>query len=88
MYCSEVALLWSVHQMHHSSEYYNLSTALRQGATQQLGVMCLENVQALFIPPQVGLTLHLHKPHTQVWVVHRYMSYLYQFWIHTSVVPE
>lgn len=28
-------MLWAAHQVHHSSEYYNLSTALRQSFTQQ-----------------------------------------------------
>lgn len=31
----EVAILWAAHQVHHSSEYYNLTTALRQSLTQQ-----------------------------------------------------
>lgn len=31
----EVSVLWAAHQVHHSSEYYNLSTALRQSFTQQ-----------------------------------------------------
>ena len=32
----EVNLFWAAHQVHHSSEEYNLSTALRQSATQGL----------------------------------------------------
>lgn len=31
----EVSILWASHQVHHSSEYYNLTTALRQSLTQQ-----------------------------------------------------
>lgn len=31
---AEVNLFWSQHQVHHSSEEYNLSTALRQGVWQ------------------------------------------------------
>lgn len=37
-FCSfsvEVSFLWASHQVHHSSEYYNLTTALRQSLTQQ-----------------------------------------------------
>lgn len=34
---SEVNLIWSFHQMHHSSEQYNLTTALRQSALQKFG---------------------------------------------------
>ena len=34
-YCfSEVNILWGAHQVHHSSEDYNLSTALRQSVIQ------------------------------------------------------
>lgn len=32
---AELNILWAAHQVHHSSEYYNLSTALRQSLTQQ-----------------------------------------------------
>ena len=31
----EVNIFWAAHQMHHSSEEYNLTTALRQGAVQR-----------------------------------------------------
>uniref|UniRef100_A0AAR2KJB7 Alkylglycerol monooxygenase n=1 Tax=Pygocentrus nattereri TaxID=42514 RepID=A0AAR2KJB7_PYGNA len=34
--CHELNILWAAHQVHHSSEYYNLTTALRQSVTQQL----------------------------------------------------
>lgn len=30
----EVNFMWAAHQVHHSSEYYNLSTALRQSVLQ------------------------------------------------------
>jgi alkylglycerol monooxygenase len=71
----EVGFLWAFHQMHHSSEYYNLSTALRQGGIQELAAMCFECIQGLFMPPSVYL-------------VHRYMNILYQFWIHTEAIPK
>ena len=32
---SEVNLLWCAHQMHHSSEDYNMTTALRQSVGQK-----------------------------------------------------
>ena len=31
----EIHFMWAGHQVHHSSEYYNLSTALRQSAVQR-----------------------------------------------------
>ena len=34
---SEVNVLWAAHQVHHSSEDYNLTTALRQSAFQTFG---------------------------------------------------
>ena len=33
----EINVLWAAHQVHHSSEDYNLSTALRQSAFQAFG---------------------------------------------------
>ena len=33
---TEINLFWAAHQVHHSSEEYNLSTALRQSSTQGL----------------------------------------------------
>ena len=32
---AEINLFWAAHQAHHSSEEYNLSTALRQSVLQQ-----------------------------------------------------
>ena len=34
-YFVEINIFWAAHQMHHSSEEYNLSTALRQSALQK-----------------------------------------------------
>ena len=45
LYVTEVNLLWAAHQVHHSSEDYNTSTALRQSAFQTFGgwVTCTVN---------------------------------------------
>lgn len=32
-------IAWAVHSQHHSSEYYNLSTALRQGSPEHSGLL-------------------------------------------------
>ncbi|VDM82177.1 unnamed protein product [Strongylus vulgaris] len=69
----EAGVFWSFHQMHHSSEYYNLSTALRQGAMQDVATMLFDLMQATVIPPNVFL-------------VHRYLNLIYQFWLHASDV--
>ncbi|PAV86319.1 hypothetical protein WR25_14641 [Diploscapter pachys] len=60
--------------MHHSSEFYNLSTALRQGALQDLSTWIFDIMWCPFIPPNV-------------FIVHQYFNVLYQFWIHTEVIP-
>jgi len=73
----EVGLLWAVHQMHHSSEEFNLTTALRQPVLEGLGWLThwFYLPCALFIPP------------TQM-LVHSELNFLYQFWIHTELVPN
>lgn len=70
----EAGVFWSFHQMHHSSEYYNLSTALRQGAVQDLAMVSFDLLQAFFIPPNI-------------FIVHRYLNLIYQFWLHSNAVP-
>jgi sterol desaturase/sphingolipid hydroxylase (fatty acid hydroxylase superfamily) len=70
---AEAGFFWGLHTIHHSSEYYNLSTALRQAAIQDIGLAIYDILQALFIPPQIFL-------------VHRYFSEIFQFWLHTSVL--
>ena len=73
--CShEVRFLWAAHENHHSSQRYNLSTALRQSWTTPLTT----------VPFYVWLPLlgfHPLMVQTQVAV-----SLLYQFWIHTELV--
>lgn len=71
----EVAVLWAAHQVHHSSEYYNLSTALRQSATQQFASWIFYLPLALVVPPSV-------------FAVHIQLNLLYQFWIHTELVSS
>merc|ERR1711970_1153219 len=71
----EVNILWAAHQVHHSSEDYNLTTALRQSAFQTLGSWPFYLPMALFIPPSQVL-------------VHKELNLLYQFWIHTEVVSN
>ena len=55
--------MWALHQMHHSSEEYNLSTALRQGALQRYPSMVIVYLQFmtvssfLHVLPKYGCTL-------------------------------
>jgi len=69
----EVNVLWAAHQVHHSSEDYNLTTALRQSAFQTFGAWPFYLPMAFFIPPTHA-------------IVHKELNLLYQFWIHTEVV--
>jgi hypothetical protein len=71
----EVNLLWAAHIVHHHSEDYNLAVALRQSVTTWLTTLPFYLPIALLgVPLGVfGAMLSL--------------STLYQFWIHTELVP-
>jgi sterol desaturase/sphingolipid hydroxylase (fatty acid hydroxylase superfamily) len=70
----EVRFLWAAHENHHSSEYFNYSTALRQSFTTPFTVplfywwLPLAGFHPLMILTQVSLSL------------------IYQFWIHTELI--
>uniref|UniRef100_A0A8C7J0Z3 Transmembrane protein 195 n=1 Tax=Oncorhynchus kisutch TaxID=8019 RepID=A0A8C7J0Z3_ONCKI len=74
-FAHELNFLWAAHQVHHSSEYYNLSTALRQSLTQQFSSWVFYLPMALAVPPSV-------------FAVHIQFNLLYQFWIHTEVIRD
>uniref|UniRef100_A0A672TLW1 Alkylglycerol monooxygenase n=1 Tax=Strigops habroptila TaxID=2489341 RepID=A0A672TLW1_STRHB len=71
----EVNILWAAHQVHHSSEDYNLLTALRQSVLQRYTSWIFNVPMPLFIPPSV-------------FAVHLQFNLLYQFWIYTEVVTN
>ncbi|XP_068616555.1 alkylglycerol monooxygenase [Brachionichthys hirsutus] len=71
----EVAFIWAAHQVHHSSEQYNLTTALRQSLTQQFTSWVFYLPLALVAPPAF-------------FAVHIQLNLLYQFWIHTEVIRD
>jgi sterol desaturase/sphingolipid hydroxylase (fatty acid hydroxylase superfamily) len=68
--------MWAMHVVHHSSEHYNLSTALRQpvadalGTTLPYGTLCLLGISPELITTARGVNL------------------LYQFWIHTETIDR
>jgi sterol desaturase/sphingolipid hydroxylase (fatty acid hydroxylase superfamily) len=69
----DVRALWAHHVVHHSSERYNLSTALRQpvspfGVFVPYGLMAWAGVRPSLIEQARGINL------------------LYQYWIHTDVI--
>jgi alkylglycerol monooxygenase len=70
----EVNVLWAAHVVHHQSEDYNLSTALRQTGS---GVL----LGWLFYLPMAILGYPL-----EVFVVVALIDLLYQFWVHTELV--
>ncbi|NQX92877.1 MAG: sterol desaturase family protein, partial [Flavobacteriales bacterium] len=70
----QVNLFWVGHVIHHQSEEYNLSVALRQGAFQKM-LMFWVYLPLAFI----GIT-------PELFAVSIGLNLLYQFWIHTEVV--
>jgi sterol desaturase/sphingolipid hydroxylase (fatty acid hydroxylase superfamily) len=70
----EVRGMWAIHVVHHSSERYNLSTALRQpvadvlGAWVPYGLLARVGIRPALISQARGVNL------------------LYQYWIHTDVI--
>jgi alkylglycerol monooxygenase len=71
----EMNCLWAAHIAHHSSQEYNLSTALRQGAIQYSSSWVFNLPAAFFIPPPV-------------FSFHAQFNRLYQFFIHTRTVDK
>jgi sterol desaturase/sphingolipid hydroxylase (fatty acid hydroxylase superfamily) len=70
----EVNVLWAVHVVHHSSEEYNLSVALRQAVLSSWTSLPFYLPLAVVgVPPIVYATMVS-------------FSTLYQFWIHTQLV--
>ncbi|XP_014229119.1 alkylglycerol monooxygenase-like [Trichogramma pretiosum] len=71
----EVLFLWAHHQVHHSSEEFNLVVGLRQSILQQWCSFMFYLPLALFIPPS-----HF--------VAHHQFNLIYQLWIHTTVIED
>lgn len=70
-----VRLIWATHQAHHSSEYYNFATALRQKWNNSGEILMWIPLPLLGIPP---------------WMVFFSFSLnlIYQFWIHTERIDK
>jgi sterol desaturase/sphingolipid hydroxylase (fatty acid hydroxylase superfamily) len=71
----EVRLLWAAHVNHHSSQKYNLSTALRQPWTPWLAVVMYPPLALLGVAPWMIL-------------VAGGINLIYQFWVHTEAVDR
>jgi sterol desaturase/sphingolipid hydroxylase (fatty acid hydroxylase superfamily) len=72
----ESRFMWAIHVVHHSSERYNLSTALRQPVADAFGTFL----------PYSALTLLGFEP--ALINTARGVNLLYQFWIHTDTVDK
>lgn len=72
-----VRYFWASHVIHHSSQKYNLSTALRQTWT---GALTGSFIFYLWMP-LVGF-------HPLMVIFMQSISLLYQFWIHTEVIQK
>ena len=71
-----ITLLWAAHAVHHQSEDYNLSTALRQTSTGWMfGWVFSLPLAILGYPPEVVAVAGL-------------IDLLYQYWVHTEHVPK
>ena len=72
----ETRFMWAYHVAHHSSERYNLSTALRQPVAEMLGAYVPFSALCL-----VGVRPELIEKSRQI-------NLLYQYWIHTDVIDK
>lgn len=70
----EVSVLWAAHAVHHQSEDYNLSTALRQSSSGFLfGWIFYVPLFLIGFPLEVLITVNA-------------VNLIYQFWVHTQIV--
>jgi sterol desaturase/sphingolipid hydroxylase (fatty acid hydroxylase superfamily) len=71
----EVRLFWACHVNHHSSRYFNFSTALRQPWTPVLGVVLYPPIALLGVRP---------------WMIlfSGGVNLVFQFWVHTEAVGK
>lgn len=68
-----IRLVWATHQAHHSSEYYNFATALRQKWNNSGEIMAWLPLPLLGVPPWMVFTGFS-------------VSLIYQFFVHTERV--
>jgi sterol desaturase/sphingolipid hydroxylase (fatty acid hydroxylase superfamily) len=71
----EIRLMWASHVVHHSSQRYNLSTALRQTWTPFTVIPFYIPLALIGLPPWMIL-------------LEQSVSLIYQFWIHTERIDK
>ena len=74
-YGHEWRILWASHVVHHQSEEYNLSTALRQTSTGWLSSIFYVPLYVLGVPVEVMISVGS-------------LNLIYQFWVHTVHIPQ
>lgn len=72
----EIRMLWTAHVNHHSSEEYNLSTALRQSPTEYM----YKKIWWIWMP-LLGF-------HPLMILTMMQLNLIYQFWIHTETIGK
>jgi len=73
-YSHEISILWAAHAVHHQSEEYNLSTALRQTSSGFLfGWIFYLPLFLIGFPLEILITVNA-------------VNLIYQFWVHTQIV--
>lgn len=75
-FAHEINILWATHVIHHSSEDYNLGTALRQSSTTFW-------VSWVFYIPMAMVGIPL-----SVFITVNILNLLYQYWVHTQLVGK
>ncbi len=68
---------WAAHIVHHSSQHYNLSTALRQSWSKPLHGLYVLSLPAMWL----GI-------HPKIYAFVGGINLLYQFWIHTELIDR
>ncbi len=71
----EMNILWAAHVVHHSSEEYNLTTALRQSSSSFFSWIFYLPMAILGFDPIVLITVGS-------------LNLIYQFWVHTRHIPK
>lgn len=72
-----VRWFWADHVQHHSSQHYNLSTALRQPWTGVFTPSLLFKIPLLIAGFPLGMIIFVHG-----------INLVYQFWIHTEAIQK
>jgi len=74
-YAHEISILWAAHVLHHSSEEYNLTTALRQTSTGWLSFVFFIPMALAGFPPAMMITVGA-------------LNLIYQYWVHTRHIGD